>query len=127
MIKKYTDLTVWQKAMDLTAQVYELTKKLPKEEIYSLTSQIRRAAVSIPSNIAEGQARYSRKEYIHFIRIAQGSRAELETQLLLCVKIGYLTDTDISAVLNLLQEVGKMLTALIMKLRNSGSANLLTS
>jgi four helix bundle protein len=116
MIQNYTDLTVWQKAMDLTAQVYDITKKMPKEEVYGLTSQMRRAAVSIPSNIAEGQARHSKKEFIHFLKIAQGSKAELETQLLLCVRIGYFADTDISDMLNLLQEIGKMLTTLSAKL-----------
>jgi four helix bundle protein len=117
MVKNYADLTVWQKAMDLTAQVYELTKRLPKEEIYGITSQMRRAAISIPSNIAEGHERHSRKEFTHFISIAQGSKAELETQLLLCVRIGYFADTDISDILNLLQEVGKMLTTLAGRLR----------
>jgi four helix bundle protein len=118
MIKNYSELVVWQKAMDLTAQVYELTKRLPKEEIYGITSQMRRAAVSIPSNIAEGHERHSRKEFTHFISIAQGSKAELETQLLLCVKIGYLIDTDISGIINLLHEVGKMLTTLAGRLRD---------
>jgi four helix bundle protein len=73
---------------------------------------MRRAAVSIPSNIAEGQARNSTKEFLQFLAIAKGSKAELETQLLLCVKVGYLVDSDISEVMNLLQEVGKMLGAL---------------
>jgi len=116
-IQTYQDLTVWQKSMDLTALVYQTTKKLPKDELYSLTNQMRRAAVSIPSNIAEGQARHSTKEFIQFLRIAQGSKAELETQFLLCLKIGYLTDSDTEKIMNLLQEIGKMLTALIAKLR----------
>ncbi len=105
--------------MDLTAMVYQVTKKLPKEEMYSLTNQMRRAAVSIPSNIAEGQARNSTKEFIQFLRIAQGSKAELETQLLLCLKINYLSDSDISETIHLLQEIGKMLTVLIAKLKSS--------
>jgi four helix bundle protein len=115
----YKNLIVWQKAMTLAKQVYELTRKLPREEIYGLTSQMRRAAVSIPSNIAEGQARQSPKEFAHFIKIAQGSKAELETQLLLCVEIGYLKDTDISDLLALLQEVGKMMTVLGGKIVSS--------
>jgi len=115
-IQTYQDLTVWQKSMEIAEMVYQTTKKLPKDEIYSLTNQMRRAAVSIPSNIAEGQARHSTKEFIHFLRIAQGSKAELETQLLLCLKIGYLTDTDTEEIVSLLQEIGKMLTVLIAKL-----------
>jgi four helix bundle protein len=114
-IQKYQDLIVWQKSMELAAKVYRITKKLPKEEIYSLTNQMRRAAVSIPSNIAEGQARHSVKQFTHFLKIAQGSKAELETQLLLCVKIEYLSDSDITEIMLLSQEVGKMLSTLIAK------------
>jgi four helix bundle protein len=116
-IYSYQELIVWQKAMVLTVQIYIVTTKLPKEELFSLTNQMRKAAVSIPSNIAEGQARHSKKEFLQFIGIAKGSRAELETQLLLCQKIGYLTDTDISKAMNLLQEIGKMLNVLARKLR----------
>ena len=115
-IKNYQNLIVWEKAMELTKKVYIVTKKLPKEEIYSLTNQIRRAAVSIPSNIAEGHARNSKKEFLHFLSIARGSKAELETQMLLCVNIGYLNETDISETMSLLQEIGKMLFALMNKL-----------
>ncbi len=111
-VKSYQELIVWQKAADAAALVYQIAKKLPKTEIYSLTSQMQRAAVSIPSNIAEGQARNSTKEFIQFLSVAKGSKAELETQLQLCVKVGYLADTDISETMNLLQEVGKMLSAL---------------
>jgi four helix bundle protein len=118
-MQNYQGLIVWQKAMDLTVKIYTITKKLPKEEIFSLTNQMRRAAVSIPSNLAEGQARHHKKEFIQFIGIAKGSKAELETQLLLCQKIGYLTDTDILEAMNLLQEIGKMLTTLARKLRGS--------
>ena len=112
----YKDLIVWQKAMDLTVEIYKLVKKLPKEESYSLSDQMRRAAVSIPSNIAEGQERNSKKEFIRFLSIAQGSRAELETQLLICQKTGYLADTDTLETMFLLKEIGKMLNALIKKL-----------
>ncbi|HQL05934.1 MAG TPA: four helix bundle protein [Treponemataceae bacterium] len=96
--------------------IYSLVKKLPREEIYALSDQMRRAAVSIPSNIAEGQSRNSTKEFIQFLAIAKGSKAELETQLLLCVKVQYLADTDISEAMELLQEIGKMLNALIKTL-----------
>jgi four helix bundle protein len=119
-LQKYQDLIVWQKAMDLTVLIYKTTKKLPKEEVYSLTNQMRRAAVSIPSNIAEGQTRHSTKEFMRFLRIAQGSKAELETQLLLCQRIGYLSDSDTVEITNLLQEIGKMLSTLIGKLVDRG-------
>jgi four helix bundle protein len=92
---------------------------LPKEEMYSLSDQMRRAAVSIPSNIAEGQDRNSTKEFLSFLYIARGSRAELETQLLICLKVGYFADTDITAATKSLKEIGKMLTALISKLKTA--------
>lgn len=116
MIKDYKDLIVWQKAMDLVVEVYALAKLLPKEEIYALSSQIRRAAISIPSNIAEGQARNSTKEFIQFLAIAKGSKAELETQLLLCLRIGYLHEDQIATAMNTLAEIGKMINALQQKL-----------
>ena len=93
-VKSYQDLIVWQKAMDLVTEIYRITKNFPKEEIYGLTNQMRRAAISIPSNIAEGHARKSRAEYIRFLSIAQGSRAELETQILIAVRLGYLADDE---------------------------------
>ncbi|HAG10052.1 MAG TPA: four helix bundle protein [Desulfotomaculum sp.] len=113
----YRDLIVWQKAMELTVMIYSLVKKLPKEEIYALSDQMRRAAVSIPSNIAEGQERNTNREFIQFLAIAQGSKAELETQLLICVKVGYLADSDISEAKELIREIGKMLSVLITKLK----------
>ena len=119
-IQNYQELIVWQKAMELTQKIYIVTKKLPKEEIYSLTNQMRRAAVSIPSNIAEGQSRNSTKEFMQFLSIARGSKAELETQLLLCLKIGYLDDADISELMELSTEIGKMLNTLVRKLGSSG-------
>ena len=81
-IKSYQDLIVWQKAMDLVVLVYQATRLFPKEELYGLTSQVRRAVVSIPSNLAEGHARKSRAEFLNFVSIAQGSRAEVETQIM---------------------------------------------
>ncbi len=117
MIKDFKDLLVWQKAMDLAVVVYQLVKKLPKEENYALGDQIRRAVVSISSNIAEGQARNSTKEFIQFLAIAKGSKAELETQLLLCEKIEYLKPEETNTALILLTEVGKMLNALQNRLK----------
>ena len=113
----YQNLLVWQKAMDLTAIIYKLVKKLPKEEMYALSDQMHRAVVSIPSNIAEGRDKNTNKEFVQFLTIARGSKAELETQILICVKVGYLTESEISDAMNLLNEVGKMLTSLINKLR----------
>jgi four helix bundle protein len=110
--KDFKDLIVWQKAMELVAEVYRVVKKLPKEELYALSDQIRRSAISIPSNIAEGQGRNSMKEFNQFLAIAKGSKAELETQLLLCVKVNYLIQSEIESSINLIQEVGKMLNAL---------------
>ena len=88
--KNHKELLVWQKAMQLVVDVYNLIRLLPKEETYGLSDQMRRAAISIPSNIAEGNARSSQKDMVHFLYIAQGSRAELETQLELCELIGYI-------------------------------------
>ena len=115
-IKNYKDLTVWQKAMDLAVEIYKLIGKLPKEEMYALSNQMRRAAVSIPSNVAEGHTRKSTKEYINFLSIAQGSKSELETQLLLCNKLQYLDEEDTKCTFELLSEVGKMITTLTQKL-----------
>jgi four helix bundle protein len=112
MVKDFKDLIVWQKAMELVTVVYRLVKKLPKEELFSLSDQMRRAVTSIPSNIAEGQARNSTKEFIRYLAIAKGSKAELETQLLLSVKINYLNNEEIQTAINLIQEIGKILNAL---------------
>ena len=115
-VKHYRELIVWQKAMDLVTQVYQLTRLFPREELYGLTNQIRRAAVSIPSNIAEGQARQSTAEFRNFLSIAQGSLAELDTQILIAVNLNYLELTQINAVMSLSMEVSKMLAVLRAKL-----------
>jgi four helix bundle protein len=86
-LQSYKDFTVWQKAMDLTVEIYKLVKLLPKEETYALSDQMRRAVVSIPSNIAEGQSRNSDKEFANFLGIARGSNSELETQLQICIRL----------------------------------------
>lgn len=115
-IKDFKDLFLWQRAMDLVVEVYDLVKKLPKEELFALSDQIRRAVISIPSNIAEGQGRNSSKEFIHLLSIAKGSKAELETQLLLCVRINYLKELEIEKAMSLVEEVGKMLHSLQKRL-----------
>jgi len=115
----YQRLKVWQKAMDLATEIYRLTEKLPDKETFSLVNQTRRAAVSIPSNIAEGQDRNSTKEFVNFLSIARGSKAELETQLQICVNVNYLTEENILQAKQLLTEIGSMLSAIISKLKNA--------
>ena len=112
MLKSYKELIVWQKAMVLVEEIYKV--KLPREEIYGLTSQIRRAAVSIPSNIAEGQQRKNRKEFIQFLRIAFGSSAELDTQIIIAKNLYPGLNFDKAA--TILEEVGKMLNSILRTL-----------
>ncbi|MBU0569684.1 four helix bundle protein [Patescibacteria group bacterium] len=118
-MKSYKDLKVWKKSFELSILVYKITKKFPKEELYSLVSQIRRSVVSIPSNIAEGYCRNRKLEYIRFLQIAFASGAELETQLLIAKELGYLSKVEFDKVYNLLQEIMKMLNSLIGKLKTS--------
>ena len=112
--KSYKELIVWQKAMDLVVEVYDLIVLLPKTEQYALASQMRRAVVSIPSNIAEGNSRNTTKEYVQFLNIALGSKAELETQIEICKRLGYFTNTEKAE--GLCEETGKMLNTIISKL-----------
>lgn len=112
-MKDHKDLIVWQKSMELTRIIYTLTKRFPQGEIFGLTNQIRRAVVSIPSNIAEGFGRNSDKQFIHFLKIAKGSAAELETQLLISRDLSYLTAKDTKSTLALYDEIARMLGALI--------------
>jgi len=118
-IQSYRDLLVWQKSMKLAKVIYFLVKKLPKEETYSLSDQMRRAATSIPSNIAEGYERHTKKEYSHFLFIARGSNAELNTLLQLCIDIDYLTENEVKEAIELSNEIGKILTTIIKKLTPS--------
>ena len=119
-MKSYKELIVWQKSFELTKSIYNLTKQFPKEETYGMVSQMRRAAISIPSNIAEGYCRKSRLEYIQFIRIAFGSSAELETQLLLSRDLKLAPLENINKSLDQLVEVLKMLNKLLFSLNPSG-------
>lgn len=116
-VVSYKDLIVWQKGMDLAELVYQLTAGYPKAELYSLTDQMRRAAVSIVSNIAEGKGRESKQEYLYFLAIAQGSLTELETQMLLSIRLKYLQETDASQALALCDEIGRMLNTMRTKLK----------
>ena len=114
-IQSYRDLLVWQKAMRLAAEAYRLGKLLPKAEEYRLTSQLLRAAASVPANIAEGHGRGTRKDYAHFVSIARGSLAETETIPLLLVDVGLLPNERIQPALELCSEVGRMLNGLLAR------------
>ena len=116
-LKSYKDLVVWQKSMDLVVEVYALVKKLPKEETYALSDQMRRSVVSIPSNIAEGYTRNSTVEYLRFLSIANGSRTELETQLIICTRIQYLTEKDTEKSLAMSDEIGRIIYSIIGRLK----------
>jgi four helix bundle protein len=113
----HKDLILWQKAMVLATDVHRLTAKLPKHEIFGLTSQMRRSAVSIPSNVAEGAARRTTRDFIGFLHIARGSFAELETQLLLSRRIGYIDRSDLEPIMASMDEVGRLLNAVISGLK----------
>ncbi len=118
-IRDYKDLIVWQKSRLLVKEVYTLIRQLPREEQYALTSQIQRAAVSIPSNIAEGYGRNYRTEYIRFLNIARGSCYELETQLILCLDLGYCSERQTESSISLLHEIERLLITLIKKLETT--------
>lgn len=108
----YKDLIVWQKAVDLADAVYDVVKKLPKEETYALSDQMRRSAVSVPSNIAEGQGRASAEEFKRFLNIAKGSANELQTQLIICRRRGFISEEEFEKLDLLCDEVSKMIKKL---------------
>ena len=114
----HKDLIVWQKSYQLSLLIYSITKKFPKDEIFGLTSQMRRAGVSIPSNIAEGNIRFSKKDNAQFLRIAFGSAAELETQLSISKDLKYVSDKEYTEAAALLSEVMKMLYTLLIRVSN---------
>ena len=115
-MRGYSDLEVWRKAMDLAVVVHGLARAMPKTEQFAMTSQMTRAATSIPSNIAEGYQRSSRRDYARFISIARGSQAELETLLLLARRVGHLPNRDVEPALAAAAEVGRMLSRLRQRL-----------
>jgi len=119
----YRDLRVWQEGMNLATACYEVTKAFPKEEIYGMTSQIRRPAASIPANIAEGYGREYRAEYIHFLRIAQGSLKELETHLFLSQRVNIVTSQTLETLPQQCETVGKILRSLIRSLEPTSKNN----
>lgn len=117
MGKSYQDLVAWQKAMDLVAEVYRLTRNFPKEEMYGLTSQMCRAAVSVPSNIAEGQGRRGAGEFKHFLRMSLGSLMELETQGMIAERLHYLEPELAKSILHDAAELGRVMNGLINSLK----------
>jgi four helix bundle protein len=112
VVTSYRDLQVWQKSMDLVVDCYQLTKSFPKTEVYGLNSQLQRAAVSIPANIAEGRQRQHSKEFIQHLSIACGSLAELETHIQIAWRLNYIDKTQLDETINRTVEIGKMLTGL---------------
>jgi four helix bundle protein len=117
MAQHYKNLIAWQKSKDLANAIYDVTEAFPKRETYSLTDQMRRAAVSIPSNIAEGQAHFSRREFRHFLRHSCGSLAELETQIVIAQRRHYLTESQTAGLLERTHEVGRVLSGLLNSLK----------
>jgi four helix bundle protein len=115
--QSYRDLFAWQRAMDLVELAYRHSRRFPKEEMFALTSQLRRSAVSVPSNIAEGQGRGTNPEFVHFLRIAHGSLRELETQFLIARRLEYMDDEQLVEVLSVAATVGKLLHGLMKSKR----------
>ena len=115
--KHYQDLLVWQKSIDLAEAIYTVTKNYPKEEMYGIISQMRRCAVSIASNIAEGQSRGSSAQFAHFLSISKGSISELETQLFISKRLKFISEDEYNQVQNNLSEIGRMLNGLIKAIK----------
>jgi four helix bundle protein len=118
MGRSYRELIAWQKAMKLVTEIYEATQRFPSEESYGLTNQLRRASVSVPSNIAEGQARFSQKEFHHFLSQARGSLVEIETQLLIARALTYLQPARADILLAAAEELGRILNGLIASIKS---------
>ena len=122
MLKNFKELNVWEKAYKLCLEIYKTTKNFPNEEKYGLSSQMRRAAISVPSNIAEGYGRKTIPDYVRCLYIAYGSTCELETQTLLSGDLNYLNEADQSSLLEKIKEVERMLKALIKSLENKNNS-----
>ena len=118
-MKTHRDLDVWKKSVSLVTLIYDITKGFPKEEIYGLTNQIRRAAVSVPSNIAEGSARQGNKEFVQFLYISLGSLTELETQLIIAKNLHFLSEENFEFLMSKQKEIGKMLIGLIRYIKKN--------
>lgn len=117
MVSTHKDLVVWQLSLDLVDVVYDLTVKLPDDEKYGLSTQLKRAAVSIPANIAEGAGRKSNKEFMQFLNIARGSLSEVETHMIICQRRGWLSDADVENVDSLSRRIGSMLSKLAQSIK----------
>ena len=117
-IRSFKDLEVWQVGMELVEEVYRFSAEFPSDERFGLTSQIRRASVSVPSNIAEGHGRESTQDFVRFLRMTQGSVKEVETQAMLCQRLGFASESDADRVLELADRVGRMTRGLIRSLQN---------
>jgi len=118
-IRNYKDLNIWKRSIELVKNIYEISNSFPKEELYVLTSQLRRTAISIPSNIAEGFSRFHNKEYRQFLYIALGSCAELETQIIIANYLKYLDDDKFNDIINESEVICKMISNLIKKVNDS--------
>jgi four helix bundle protein len=118
----YKDLIAWQKGMELVAAIYDATQSFPTQEQFGLVSQLRRAAVSVPSNIAEGKAHYSNRDFVRFLRHARGSLAEIETQILIVRQRQYLPAAIVTTLTQQLDELGRILSGLIKSLKDNESA-----
>jgi four helix bundle protein len=119
MSESYRDLRVWQRAMEYVIAIYSATQSFPKEETYGLSSQMRRAGVSIPSNIAEGKGRLTDRDRAHFYSQARGSLLELETQIQIAVSLGYVSKNNASSLIHTSEEIGRSLSSLIRAIRNN--------
>ncbi len=117
---RFENLIVWQKSINFVELIYEITSKFPKDELYTLTSQIRRCAISIPSNIAEGKGRNGIKEFVNFLHIALGSLYELKTQIVIAKRLNYIIDSDYSLVNDKIFEIEKMINSLITNRKEKG-------
>jgi four helix bundle protein len=116
VVRRYQELTVWQKAMELVMRVYQVTELFPQKELFGLTNQMRRSAVSIPSDIAEGQGRKSARDFLRFLSISNGSLQELKTQVMIAARLNYVNDTQQIAIIDLSSEVGRLINGLCKSL-----------
>lgn len=117
-MRPHENLDLWKKAIEFVVEVYRATDDWPKEEKFGLTAQVRRASVSIPANISEGAARFSNKEFVYFLSNTQGSASEVETELLIAYKLGYLSEARLTRLMTMLDDIGKMLGGLTRKVRS---------
>ena len=118
-VKSFHDLVAWQQAMELVTEIYKVSQKFPKEEIFGLTGQIRRAAISIPSNIAEGRGKSSTGEFQQFLYHARGSLAEVETQLIIAINLGYQQKSEVTHIMELIARIGKLLHGLLSAIKKT--------